>query len=140
LCLKGLAPEEIVVLKTDGDEQVYAETNIPPMTHLPVDQLLTSFLFNLQSTRDHLTGPMVARYSVLLGKDRRNPAEEQEFEMLGTALSERLSSTVTPAQRRFEEAVKRVLYDMPGEVAPDALASEAEVCRQVADLMRPHEP
>jgi hypothetical protein len=110
------------------------------MTHLPVDQLLTSFLFNLQSTRDHLTGPMVARYSVLLGKDRRNPAEEQEFEMLGTALSERLSSTVTPAQRRFEEAVKRVLYDMPGEVAPDALASEAEVCRQVADLMRPHEP
>src|SRR5262249_16482868 len=96
LCLKGLGPGEIVVLKRElrdvGDDTMYAETDIPPMTHLRVDQLLTSFLFDLDSTRDHLTGPMVARYSTLLSKAKRSVAEQREFEELKAALTRQLSS------------------------------------------------
>src|SRR5262249_28221076 len=131
LCLKGLAPEEIVVLKRElrkaGDDAIYAETDIPPLTHLPVDQLLTSFLFDLDSTRDHLTGPMVTRYSVLLGKAKRNIAEQREFKKLRAALTRQLSSAITPEQRRVEEAVRHVLAEISLEAASDTLALEAEV-------------
>jgi predicted ATPase len=135
LCLKGLDSEEIVVLKTDDDERVYAETDVPSLTHLRVDQLLTSFLFGLESTRSRATAPMVARYSMLLGKSQRNQAQEKEFKTLRAALKEQMTSAVTPAQLRVEEAVKRVLGHLPEQMEVDPLTLSAEIRRQVGDLL-----
>lgn len=138
LCLKGLNAGEIVVLRRDEHHRIYAETDIPPVDHLRSDQLLTSFLFNLPSTRSSATGPMVARYSMLLGKDNRNEAEEKELEALRDTLSRQLSSAITPEQQRVEAAVKETLLrtsevqDDPGELRQDVAL---ELRRQIAEIL-----
>jgi AAA domain, putative AbiEii toxin, Type IV TA system len=136
LCLKGLSPREIVRLSKDDDDRVTAETDIPEIEHLRSDQLLTSFLFGLESTRDRMTGPMIARYSQLLGMARRTPREQQEFDGLKEALTRMLSDSVTPSQRRVEVAVKHVLAAMrPGGAEDDSLALDAEVRRRVLEIL-----
>lgn len=138
LCLKGLELGEIVVLRRDEHNRIYAETDIPPVDHLRSDQLLTSFLFNLPSTRSSATGPMVARYSMLLGRETRNEAEQKEFEELRDQLSRQLSSAITPEQQRVEAAVKETLLRISdaqedsGELRSDVAL---ELRRQIAEIL-----
>lgn len=141
LCLKGLGPGEIVVLRRDESHRIYAEADIPPIDHLRADQLLTSFLFNLPSTRSSAMGPMVARYSMLLGREPRSAAEQKEFEELREKLTRQLSSAITPEQVKVEEAVRATLLrtsDIPaeqGELRPDVAL---EVRRQLAEILGPN--
>lgn len=138
LCLKGLGPGEIVVLRRDEHHRIYAEADIPPVDHLRSDQLLTSFLFNLPSTRSNATGPMVARYSMLLGRETRSEAEQKEFEELRDQLARQLSSAITPGQQRVEAAVRETLLrtshvqDHAGELTPDAAL---ELRRQISEIL-----
>lgn len=138
LCLKGLGPGEIVVLRRDEHHRIYAESDIPSVDHLRSDQLLTSFLFNLPSTRSSATGPMVARYSILLGRETRSEAEQKEFEELRDTLSRQFSSAITPGQQRVEAAVRETLLrtsdvqDNRGELRSDVAL---ELRRQLSDLL-----
>jgi hypothetical protein len=92
LCLKGLRPEEIIVLRRSPENEVEVVTDIPRIDHLRSDQLLSSFLFNLRSTRGSGTAVAIARYSTLLGKEGRNPGEEAELQRLRESLQQELSS------------------------------------------------
>jgi uncharacterized protein (TIGR02646 family) len=142
LCLKGLGAGEIVVLRRDDNHRIYSEADIPPIDHLRADQLLTSFLFNLPSTRSSAMGPMVARYSMLLGREARTPAEQKEFDELQAKLTRQLSSAMTPDQVQVEAAVTATLLragDVPveqGELRPDVAL---EVRRQLAEILGPKE-
>src|SRR5262249_43861878 len=112
--------------------------------HTPPDTLASGPVTHQFSVRSGLyTRPSNRtdgdRYSVLLGKAKRNIAEQREFKKLRAALTRQLSSAITPEQRRVEEAVRHVLAEISLEAASDTLALEAEVRRQVTDILRVEE-
>jgi energy-coupling factor transporter ATP-binding protein EcfA2 len=133
LCLKGLRPEEIIVLRRSPENEVEVVTDIPRIDHLRSDQLLSSFLFNLQSTRGSGTAVAIARYSTLLGKEGRNPGEEAELQRLRESLQHELSSAVTPMQRRIEEQILTAMS--PASLQVEDSPERLEVLRQLSELL-----
>lgn len=107
------------------------------------DQILTSSLFGLGSTRADSMG----RYTALLGKTDRTPAEQDEFENLMAQIEEGITTGESPLQRKVEIAVQEMLdremrdiresdsTEMPpSQISPDIAF---EIRRQLANLMEP---
>ncbi|HVS51967.1 MAG TPA: AAA family ATPase [Opitutaceae bacterium] len=111
LCLRGLQPGEIVVLRP-VENNVVAEVVTTPIDHLRADQLLTSPLFGLAHTRAPVVEENIARYTDLLGKARRTAAEEGEMQRLRETLGGQLQAGETESQRRVEVAVSAALDDV----------------------------
>jgi ABC-type glutathione transport system ATPase component len=134
LCLKGLEDTEIAVLRRTPGTGVTVEVNSVSLTHLRWDQLLSSFLFNLPSSRSSAAPAMVARYSRLLGKPDKTPAEHEEMTRLRKDVTAQFSSALTPMQRSVENAVLRTLGDNDA-APPNREDVKLEVRRQVVDLL-----
>ncbi len=111
LCLRGLFENEIIVLRCEK-EGVIPQVITESIDHLRADQLLTSPLFGLVSTRDPKVTTQVDRYSILLGKPNRTAAEEIEFKKLGTELGDQLSTAETPVSRIVEKTFERTLNEI----------------------------
>jgi hypothetical protein len=137
LCLKGLRPEEIIVLRRSPENEVEVVTDIPRIDHLRSDQLLSSFLFNLKSTRGSGTAVAIARYSTLLGKEGRSAGEEAELQELRRSLQQELSSAVTPMQRRIEEQLLTAMS--PESLQVEDSPERLEILRQLSELLQPSE-
>jgi uncharacterized protein (TIGR02646 family) len=112
LCLRGLFPGEIIVLKRGEDGVVSPNVIQESVAHLRADQLLTSPLFGLVSTRDPEVTSQIDRYSELLGKTERNSDEETEFRSLGARLGSQLASTETPVSQMVEKTFERTLNEI----------------------------
>lgn len=114
LCLRGLNPGEIVVLRHDNN-MILAQPVMESIAHLRADQLLTSPLFGLVATRDPalLQSPEIRmqeeRYDRLFLKKRRTPQEEAEFQRLRAEIVQRTASGETPSDRFVEQAVRQAL-------------------------------
>ncbi len=74
LCLRGLYKGEIVVLRKDGS----VDTDIPDLDGYRADQLLTSPLFDLTTTRGARTSRDTERYAELLRKPKLTKEESAE--------------------------------------------------------------
>lgn len=140
LCLKGLEEGEIVVLQRDENRKLVPITNVPPVNDLRADQILTSFLFGLHSTRGDDASAAIARYAELYGTETRTPPEEKELAELGARLDATLTKRESPGQRRIEEAIARTLADEGALTpAPAALTApspdELELRRQLDELL-----
>jgi uncharacterized protein (TIGR02646 family) len=140
LCLKGLEEGEIVVLQRDENRKLVPITNVPPVNDLRADQILTSFLFGLHSTRGDDASAAIARYAELYGTATRTPPEEKELAELGARLDATLTKRESPGQRRIEEAIARTLADEGALTpAPAALTApspdELELRRQLDELL-----
>lgn len=79
LCLRGLYEGEVAVLRRDKMGSVYALEDLPMVSRLRVDQLLSSEHFGLSSTLDPQMDEEVGRYEELLRL--RNRTEEEEGEL-----------------------------------------------------------
>jgi len=108
LCLKGLQEGEIVVLQRDEEHQIRAVTDVPPLNHLRADQILTSPLFGLPSTRGDTTVAQLARYARLLERATRTPEEQNELEELKDLLEETLTSAESPLEREVARAKREL--------------------------------
>src|SRR5262249_49949599 len=86
LCLRGLRKNEIMVLRRDAGA-ISPLTDIPDLDGFRADQLLTSPLFDLVTTRGPRTDADRARYGVLLEKKRRSRSEETEYRELEAKLA-----------------------------------------------------
>jgi len=143
LCLKGLQMGEIVVLSRDAQERIVAETDVPPVNDLRADQILTSFLFGLPTTRGDDATKAIGRYAELSEKERRSETEDAELAGLRQRLDDTLTIAETPVQRRVEQAVLETLASMPAPVSlpsaaqPDQSAEEYELRRQLNELLAP---
>src|SRR5262249_5578732 len=82
LCLRGLRKNEIMVLRRDAAGAISPLTDIPDLDGFRADQLLTSPLFDLVTTRGPRTEADRARYGELLEKKQRSPSEEAEYREL----------------------------------------------------------
>ena len=145
LALKGLEQGEIAVMRRDERRRIVIETDVPSVNDLRADQILTSFLFGLHSTRGDAATQSISRYAELMSKKGRTAAEQQELLELRGRLQETMTVHETPAQRRVEQALSKMLVgaDLPVSAAPGHKGAptpeELEVRRQVADLASPPE-
>jgi uncharacterized protein (TIGR02646 family) len=146
LALKGLEQGEIAVLRRDERRKIAIETDVPSVNDLRADQILTSFLFGLHSTRGDDATQSIGRYAELMSKRRRTPEEEQELAQLRGRLEETLTVQETPGQRAVEQALMQALDQTALTISPAKAAKavptaeELELRRQVAQLLSPSEP
>ncbi|SDL66263.1 AAA family ATPase [Tessaracoccus oleiagri] len=113
LCLRGVVDGEVVVMRRNSDGEIVTLTDLPPVTGMRVEQLLTSEHFGLGSTDDPEVSELWENYYRLMAAT--HPSEEQrrrldrvrtrldELEQFGTTERERLllnSASEYIAQRR----------------------------------------
>jgi predicted ATPase len=145
LALKGLEQGEIAVLRRDERRRIAIDTNVPSVNDLRADQILTSFLFGLHSTRGDAATQSISRYAELMSKTRRTPEEEQELGDLRGRLQGTMTVHETPAQRAVEHALSQMLLESNLPIVVDTgakgppTAEELELRRQVAELLAPAE-
>jgi uncharacterized protein (TIGR02646 family) len=65
LCLRGLNDGEVMVLRRDANNHVFAIDDLPSLKGLRVDQLLTSEIFGLDSTTDPEIDELLSEYRAL---------------------------------------------------------------------------
>jgi uncharacterized protein (TIGR02646 family) len=136
LCLRGLKPGEIAVAE-NGDSGVTLQIVRESIAHLRADQLLTSPLFGLGSTKDNEAVRLTAldgdRYDELFLKRERTPEEASEFELLRARIIHNTASGETPADRFVERAVREALdhlskeHPTPSILLPKPSAEAAQV-------------
>lgn len=141
LCLRGLQPGEVNVLRKEND-QIEQTIVTESIDHLRADQLLTSPLFGLLSTRSPEFQGHTERYTTLLAKKNRTAEEEAELAGLRARLSTEIQSGETPGERFIEQAVResvrRLTSDAPAAVkisesmAPNA---QEEIRKRLEQLL-----
>lgn len=113
LCLRGIVDGEVVVMRRNSEGDVISLSDLPPVTGMRIDQLLTSEHFGLGSTDDPEVAELWESYYRLMalkhptgdqtGRLERVRARLDELEQFGTTERERLLLTSAAdyiAQRR----------------------------------------
>lgn len=118
LCLRGLKDGEVAVLRRDRLNHIYALENLPAVSKLRVEQLLTSEHFGLRSTVDPDLELKIKAYEELLIKSDRSFDEENQL----TALIAELTDTRYLGTSRRERMALQMLdttgsIDIPVESA-----------------------
>lgn len=135
LCLRGLRDGEVIVLRRDEQRRVFAEDDLPPVSHLYVDQLLTSDYFGLGSTRDPELEDQFAEYYDLLSVRRPDPRQRARLRELQQVLADRRQFGRTARERLVFEAADRALARRATERDPETRALiKAEAERVIEDL------
>jgi len=143
LCAIGSAslPDEdcSLFLLEQEDDYVKASRRLRPPRGRRADQVLTSYLFGLASTRSDDFTQSIERYSALLAKDKRSEKEESELAELRKKLNEELGSAETPLQQLVGEAVRKALDKLVsergmGEILPSE-GIDFEIKRQIRDIL-----
>jgi len=142
LCAIGTSELEDVqsplILLSWDDDRVVRRDQISPPRWQRADQVLTSYLFGLASTRSRDVAGAILRYSQLRAKKKLAKQETEELGALSARLNRELGSPETELQRRVEEAVRRALDGMAqgwlDSMGCDDKAVEMETRRQVREL------
>lgn len=120
LCLRGLKEGEVAVLRRDKLNHIYALENLPTVSKLRVDQLLTSEHFGLRSTVDPELDIKIQAYEELLSKPERSDDEEQ---YLAELVGELTDTRYLGGSRRERMALQMLdttgALDIPVEAAAD---------------------
>lgn len=142
LVVAGMNAGEVKIVIRESEDPSTISILPPPVefSGMRADQILTSPLFGLLTTRSRGVRRDIDRYSVLLGNLSRTEAEEQEFQGLRAKLNPVLAVGETKLERRVEEAVEAAM----SQLTPEKLIGEAiehkpvqvtlEIKRQLAEL------
>jgi hypothetical protein len=120
LCLRGLKEGEVAVLRRDKLNHIYALENLPAVSKLRVEQLLTSEHFGMRSTVDPELETKIQDYEELLSKPERTPEEEQS---LAELVAELTDTRYLGGSRRERMALQMLdttnAMDIPVQAAAD---------------------
>lgn len=137
LCLRGLEQGEVVVLRRrsstgamDDQGLVWAQTDLPSVRGLRVDQLLTSEHFGLSSTIDPALEAAFQEYYALRAEDRREAWEQLRLEELAAELEQHEILGATRRERLLLELVDDYLARAGDLIDPDARAALKEETRR----------
>ena len=142
LCLRGLSKEEVVIFKK-GTDGLIIEKAREDISRLRADQLLTSPLFGLISTRDPKIQAETNQFSALLGKDDRSDAETTQMLELGKNLESSLLVGETTTEREKEGKVQRAAREVAEELSvriassPENRAKKETARRKLHAIFRP---
>lgn len=136
LIAANLRPIEILLAsRTDSGEPTFTHPDVE-LTNLRADQILTSPIFGLSTTRGVQARSDIDRYSILLGKASLTPGERSELTRLRNELSSTLRSGETPLARMVETALTATIADITEQQDTWSLSEQAiaELERQLATL------
>jgi ABC-type branched-subunit amino acid transport system ATPase component len=137
LVIANLARSEILVCtrRSDGESPQLKNASIDP-AGMRVDQILTSPLFGLVSTRGASSENAIREYSELLGRSRRSPVEEKRLQELRSQLSASLKTGETLRERLIEDSIQQTVERFISPELLLATKSSKEVSELVGDLIR----
>lgn len=127
LCLKGLYDGEVMVLRRNSTGQVRSVPNLPPISKMRIEQILTSEHFGLSTTLDPEIEDLYEDYYKILKNDERSQEEEKALEEISSKLDDNRLLGNTRRERLMLEAIDKYLSHQP-EAEPDAheMAKELE--------------
>lgn len=122
LTVGGARDGEVVLLKREGDK-VVAETDFDSVQGWRADQILTSDLFGLTSTRDAETERLLEERRALFAKgEQRTEEENRRFEELAVELQAFLPRPGdTPDERREQEHRRELTEWIERQIPEDEL-------------------
>ena len=112
-----LEPQSVIRLLRDGERIAFVKPRYN-LQGLRADQVLTSPLFSLESTRNMETQQALARYRHLLGAGKLSDEETQELRSLSERFGSRMPSVAEREEARkafelIEESLDSKLANMP---------------------------
>lgn len=134
LCLKGMEDGEVMVLRRNPKGEVLAVENLPPVSRMRVDQILTSEHFGLSSTLDPKIERLYAEYYALLRRPQRTSEIDTQLDRIKGELAENRLLGTTRRERLMLEAIDRYLSQTP-EVSIDASKLNEELQQQLVALL-----
>jgi energy-coupling factor transporter ATP-binding protein EcfA2 len=140
LLVAGMRQDELFIARRDPADAKHIDVFRSPIDPegLRADQILTSPIFGLMTTRGPKTNAEIKRYSILFGKPKDKRSSDEETELLG--LQEKLSGILslgeTAAEREAErsrrESVAAQFANIVNEAAEASDAAKAELRRRLA--------
>jgi predicted ATPase len=128
----------LLVLQQE-DDHIKGQDKIQPPRGRRADQVLTSSLFGLETTRSIDTVQRIERYSQLLLKSTLKEEEKNELESLRIQLKDEIGSAETPLQELVEKAVHKAIHELVSEIptsqkTPPPAAIQLEIRRRLKEL------
>jgi energy-coupling factor transporter ATP-binding protein EcfA2 len=129
-----------IVLLEQGENAVSARGGLPPPRYRRADQVLTSYLFGLDSTTSDDVARDIARYSQLSSRQRMDPHEIAEKERL----YDQLADVLIAKESSLQETVRRAVHDTLRKMATQDLdtfdpeALDFEIRRQLSAVFGDH--
>ncbi|MGO4570174.1 AAA family ATPase [Rhizobium sp. 2YAF20] len=133
LVLRGLRNREVALLRREGD-LVVLDQDLPPIEGMPVDELLTSRVFGLDSTTDPETESKLDEYFHLLSLPT-DPYRVQRLGELRETIGDREALGRNTRERLMLEAAAQFIRESNNSLDLDRTNS-AETRRRVRDLVR----
>jgi uncharacterized protein (TIGR02646 family) len=132
LCLRGLGDGDVVVLRKTDRGEIFAlpRDEVPQVSTLRVDELLTSEVFGLNSTIDPEVERLFERYYALLASPDREKDEEQELAQLREALADYRQLGTTRRERLVLEAADAYIAQERAVTGPDAREELLEATKE----------
>lgn len=128
----------IVALYLDGNK-VKSTMTLPPRGKR-VDQVLTSYLFDLLSTSDDGTKEEIQRYSKLYSKKSMTPQDRQKLSTLHEKLKSKLGTGESDLETKITAALDKILQDLSDEklkaIEGMKTPDQYELLRQLKNLQK----
>lgn len=139
LCLRGLRDGEVSLLRRGPKGTIQLVQDLPSISGLRIDQILTSEHFGLGSTLDPDLQVLFDRYQLLLRKTRRTAAEDQEAAALRDQINQRQDLGNTERERLMLDAIDRFVAQRAG-VEKDRSRQALELDAELKSLWEASEP
>lgn len=134
----GLLDEECGLFQFEQeDDRVIASHRSSPPRGQRADQVLTSYLFGLDTTRSEDSVGRIEKFSKLLSKEKLTEDEQKDLNVLRSQLNNELGSGETQIQRLVEKAIHESLEKLLTERIQEKPPQEAidfEIKRKLKDL------
>jgi len=137
LCLRGLEDGEVVVMKRDSNDHIFALTDLPSVKGLRVDQLLLSDHFGLLGgTADPAVARTFDEYYSLLAVEKPTDAQRKRLGELQSSLEFDGLAGELPRDRMMYDAIDRYLARRADGLRADGTRTmEADVVRKLNQIL-----
>ncbi len=140
LCAVGttdLTDKECGIISLDRNGTIIESRMSSPPRTLRVDQVLTSYLFDLATTSDNLLKQSIAEYAKLYSKPDLDEQHRARFIQLQKLLDEKIGSAETDLEKKVSEAVDEALDDLINKKLLDSKNHlQYEVLRQLREISK----
>jgi uncharacterized protein (TIGR02646 family) len=135
LCLRGMADGEVIVLNRNATSRIEKLIDLPDVTGLSAEQLLTSDYFGLSSTADPVTEREIAR----LADASIYGADQGVIAALAEALADKVVLGRTAAEQVAAEAMAYYLKTREIGSATEISESRKSIIRDIVSLIESEE-
>ncbi|MGA4507149.1 AAA family ATPase [Propionibacteriaceae bacterium G1746] len=139
LCLRGVRDGEVVVVRRNTDGEVITITDLPPVSGMRIDQLLTSEHFGLGATDDPEVDELWEAYYRLQARKQRTAADRAELARVEARLGELQQLGATERERLVLTAASQYIAQRR-ETGDTVAAPPSDVTDKLAKLWAKHLP